>query len=219
MPALRLKTHLILYLTVVTFLLSLAIITINTVRFKEHAVNNLGQHGKTIAFNIAISVADYLIAENYAPLQDFVQEFSSRANITGIEISDADRHILAATNLDDLGTVMGQYPDEAPSPPAKKTILIHMDDKQRQLVVTAPIQVGDKTFGWARVSLSTEEILASITDVQKKGALISTFFWLISVFVGFFLARRLTKPMQSFMRATDSISQGDFKVALPRRYI
>lgn len=214
MLSFRIRTHLIFYLSAITFLLTAAIVTLYTVRFKEYAINSLSEYGKTITQDISFAVADHIITENFGALQDFVREFSALPNVNGIEISNPGWTMLAATDITKLGTRMsddgqGRHsrPDDTPS--------VRLETGSAQLIITNPIYVENILMGHARVFLSLREMLVHIADVQKKGALTGILFWLIAVFFGIFISRRLSRPMQSLMQATESISQGDFHVTLP----
>ncbi|MDH3347295.1 MAG: PAS domain S-box protein [Desulfobulbaceae bacterium] len=217
MISLRLRTHLIFYLSTITFLLSLAIISLNTMRFKEHLIHNLADQGKTLAYHIAISVADDIISENYSPLQDFVREFTTQTDVIGIEIADANENILATNDLTKLGSPIKRYPTDTP-PHQKDKTRLYKDNTNRILIVTTPIKVHNITIGKARVIMSTEEIMAQLSDVQYKSMLTGAFFWLISIGLGIFIARIFTKPMYGLMRATNNISEGNFKEDIPKSH-
>ena len=214
MPSFRIRTHLILYLSVVTFLLTAAITSLYTLQYREHAMSSLSQYGKTLAKDISLSVADQIITEDYGPLQDIVQEFSALPNLTAVEISDAGWTMLAATDISRLGTMMSQ---EAPGDHLWQdaTSSIHLDDVAGQLAITVPIHVAGTLMGHTRIFLSQAEMVAHLTDVRKKGALAGLFFWLAAVVVGYFAARHLTEPMRGFVKAAESISEGSFQVTLP----
>lgn len=214
MVSLRIRTHLILYLSVVTFLLTAAIISLYTLWFRDHAMVTLTQYGQSIAQDISFSVADHIITENYGALQDIVHEFSALPNVTAVEVSDPDWAMLAATDIGRIGTKMEP---EAPGEHYRQdpTNCVHLDAAAGLLIITVPIHEADTLMGHTRLYLSHGEMLAHLADVQKKGALTGLFFWLAAVVIGYFAARHLTGPMRRFVQATESISQGDFKVTLP----
>lgn len=215
MAALRFRTHLILYCTAITLLLTAAVIALYTTLFQRHAIDSLATYGKAITMNTAFSVADDLITESYAPLQEFVREFSSRAEVDAIQIADSQGNILAASEIGLLGTVM---PVE---PPGRllvrdEEIKVTVDAASEQLVVTASIVVGQTMLGKTRVFLSMKPILAHLRAIQRNATLIGLGFWLVAILVGSLLAQRVCEPLRRFMKVTDSISQGDFKIQIPR---
>jgi PAS domain S-box-containing protein len=214
MVSLRIRTHLILSLSVVTFLLTAAIISLYTFRFREYAMSNLTEYGRTLAQNISLSVADHIITENFGPLQDIVQEFAALPNLTAVEISDPGWTMLAATDIGRLGTRMSQ---DAPGKEQKRegSARVAFDPKAGQLIITVPIHVAGSLMGHTRVFLSLRAMQYHIADIQKKGLFTGLLFWLGALVVGYFAARHLTGPMQGFVRATESISKGNFLVALP----
>ena len=110
MISFRFRTHLIVYCTAVTLLLTAAVIALYSNLFREHAIDSLTAYGKAITLNTSFSVADDLITENYAPLQEYVREFSSRADVEAIQIADDQWNILAASEVKLLGSTMTEDP-------------------------------------------------------------------------------------------------------------
>lgn len=217
MASFRLRTHLIAYCTAVTLLLTAALIILYSGLFRNHAIKGLTDYGTTITLNTSFAVADHLITENYAPLQEYVQEFSSRATVNAIQIADSQWNILAASDVKLMGTHMVEdSPGSCLSKDKEQALCVNIDDNNNQLIITAPIAVGTTVLGRTRVFLSMKPILTHLHRVQLNAALIGLGFWLLAVFIGSLLAQRMSEPVRRFMEATDSISKGDFNVEIPR---
>jgi methyl-accepting chemotaxis protein len=213
MTSFSLRTYLIAACAFIPLLLTVAIITVYSSRFKDYAIDNLTAHGLADTRNIAFSVADDLITENYAPLQEYIRDFIASA-VDAVQISDRDGIILAASEVELLGTKMtkesgGNYLFNS------LDVSIRIDEDLAQFVFTAPVLVGETELGTTRVFVSMRPMLSHVREIQKSGALIGLCFWLFAVALGIFLARFLVNPVQRFMAAADSISQGDFKVEIP----
>ncbi|MEW6593924.1 MAG: PAS domain S-box protein [Thermodesulfobacteriota bacterium] len=215
MTALRFRTHLILYCTAVTLLLTAAVIVLYSRLFQQHAIDRLTAYGKAITLNTSFSVADDLVTENYAPLQEFVKEFSSRSEVDAIQIADSQGTILAASEIALLGSAM---PEEPPGDciSREESLCVTIDRARGHLVVTASIAVGKTPLGSTRIFLSMQPILAHLQKIQRNAILIGLCFWIFSVVIGSLLAQRMCEPLRRFMGAADSISQGDFAVQIPR---
>lgn len=214
MISLRLRTHLILYLSTITFLLSFAITALNSYRFKEDLLHNLSDHGKTLSYHISLSVTDYLLTEDYSSLQDFIVEFTEKSNISGIIIADEQGKVLASHNLGALGSKMKRYPDPRHPDPEDPTT-IFMDEAGQRLIITTPIEVIGAFIGQVRVIMSTDEIIAQLAEVRTKNLLLGGLLWLLSIGFGIVVARFFTKPMYGFMRLTDNITRGNFQTDIP----
>jgi len=214
MPSFRLRTHLLFWFTLITLLLTAAITTLYSLRFKEHALEDLAANGRNITMNTAFSVADALISENYAQMQEFIMEVSSRSEVDAIEVSDTQAQILAASDLNLLGTLMEQDPDATCSTDTY-TICIRLDQERKRLVVTTPIKVEGIALGRARVSLSTRPIQAQLAEIQGQALLTGFACWLVTLAFSFLLAKYLSDPVHRFVAATERIRQGDFQVELP----
>ncbi|MBU4328455.1 MAG: PAS domain S-box protein [Proteobacteria bacterium] len=215
MTSFRLRTYLIVYCTIIPLLLTAVIISLYSSRFKDYAIDNLTAYGKVITKNTAFTVADDLITENYAPLQEFLQDIVFRnEDVDAIEISDSQGMILAASDVKLLGSVMENEP-------AGKCITkdeqgcVCIDYDQAQLIITAPIVVGKIELGKTRVFLPMRASLSHLHTIQRNGVIIGLCCWLLAVSIGYFLARYLTSPLQRFMAAADSISRGGFNVQIP----
>ena len=217
MTSFRFRTHLIAYCTVITLLLTAALLVLYSGLFRDHAIKSLTDYGKTITLTTSFSVANDLITENYAPLQEYVREFSSRAEVDAIQVADSQWNILAASEVQLMGSRMVEDTQGSCfSKDNEQGLCVKIDDDKEQLIVTAPIAVGKTVLGRTRVFLSMKPILAHLQIIQRNAAFIGLGFWLFAVFVGSLLAQRMSEPVQRFMQATDSISQGDFNVEIPR---
>ncbi|MDH4317244.1 MAG: response regulator [Desulfobulbaceae bacterium] len=214
MTSLRFRTHLIFYLSTITFLLSLAITSLNSYRFKNDLIHNLSDHGKTVCYHIALSATDYLLTEDYSSLQEFIVEFTEKAHVKGIMISDEQGKILASHNLGHLGAKIEEYPDSRHPEPDDPT-KIFMDEPGHRLIVTTPVEVIGVTIGWVRVVMSTDEIMKQLVEVRNKDLLLGGLLWLLSIGFGIVTARFFTKPMYGFMQLTDNITRGNFQAGIP----
>ncbi|MFC1513159.1 hypothetical protein ACFL5J_01800, partial [Thermodesulfobacteriota bacterium] len=181
----RFRHLLLLYVSVLTFLLTAAIVSLYSVRFEEQAINALTEYGQTITVNTSFSLADDLFAENFAPLQEFVQEFSLRLNVSAIEISDPQWNILAASDIEKLGTHMVEDNVADCLPVGAEDICVQLDSDREQLVVTAPIMIEDLDLGQVRVYLPMQEVLARAATVQREGIVAGFLCWLLAVALGF----------------------------------
>ncbi|MFH7319028.1 response regulator [Desulfurivibrio sp. D14AmB] len=209
-----LRTLLLIYCTVVTLLLTTALLFLHSRLFEQYAVDRLTAHGKAITLNTAFFVADDLITENYAALQDFALSFAARADIEALLISDQQWQIITSSEPELLGTTMEKFPPGV-------CLLVDGDFNVRlsatgeRLCVTSPVIIGRQTLGHVRVMLSTTPMLARLHQLQRQGIMIGASFWFLAMLGGYLMARRLTGPLRQFMTATESIRQGDFQVEIP----
>ncbi|MFH1020307.1 MAG: PAS domain S-box protein [Pseudomonadota bacterium] len=214
MASFRFRTHLIAYCTAITLLLTGAVIVLYSSLFRDHAIDSLTAYGKAITLNTSFAVVEELITEDYAPLQEYVREASSRADIESIQIANSRGNILAASEVQLLGTTMEQEPSGDCNGNGQD-ICVRIDSPREQLEITAPIVVGKMVLGKTRVILSMKSSLAHLHAIQRNAAFIGLGFWIFAVLVGSFLAQRMSEPVWRFMQATDSISKGDFNVEIP----
>lgn len=214
MISFRLRTHLIIYCTAITLLLTVALIALYASIFKEYAINNLSAYGKAITLSTSFAVVEDLVTEDYTPLLDYVRASSSLANMDLIQVANSQGNILAASEVRLIGTTMAEDPPGS-CVSKEQGICVRIDFPHEQMVVTAPIAVGEMVFGRTRVFLSMKPILAHLHAMQRNAALTGLGFWIFAVLAGSFLAQRMGEPVRRFMQAADSISQGDFNVEIP----
>ena len=213
-PPLSLRSLLIIYCTVVTLLLTAALLLFHSRIFEQYAIERLTAHGKAVAANTAFLVAGEMVSHNYAFLQQFSEEFSARPEISGVLISDEEWRLVAAPDQQMFGREMEQaLPGESLF--RDDDFCVRLDHQGGQLIVTSPVTIGQRLLGRVRVSLPTAEMMANLQTLQRQGLLIGLGFWLLAMLGGYLLAHRLSEPMQRFMQATDQIRQGDFKIAIP----
>ncbi len=217
MRTFRLRTLIIVFSALIPLLLTVALITLYTHRFKEYAINNLIVHGKAITANIVFSVADDLFTENYAPLQDFVQGII-QDDIDDIQISDAQWNVIAASEMKLLGSKMERgKKEDCLYRGTEHSVCVHMNHRQGTLVLSSPIVVGALELGNTRVTLSMWYFLTHLHTMQRNGAIVGLCFWLLTVAIGYWLSRVLMKPVQSFMVITEGISQGNLNIEVPQK--
>ena len=80
MVSLRLRTHIFIYLSIITLVLSVVFIYISTSRFSKQAMASLHEYGESMALDSAILATDYFLTEDYGSLQQFVEEFTKTNN-------------------------------------------------------------------------------------------------------------------------------------------
>jgi PAS domain S-box-containing protein len=215
MRSFRIRTLLILFSTVVSLLLTVAIIAFYTSRFQKFSFSQLTLHGQDMAKNIAYAAADDLITEDYASLQELVLEYASRDDVTGIQISDTHEAILAASEVSLIGTKREELP-AAKCDGSGQNVCVILEGEHSCLVAISPIVVGSVELGSTRVILSARSVLLHLREIQRNGVFIGLGFWLFAAGIGYWLAGYLTGPVQRFMAVADSISRGDFKVQIPK---
>jgi PAS domain S-box-containing protein len=215
MKSFRVRTLFILFSTLVSLLLTVAIIAFYTSRFQNFSFAQIALHGKDMAKNIAFTVADDLITEDYASLQELVEEYATRGEIIGIQISDPEGAILAASEVGLVGARLEDTPSGECDRDGQEVCVIREDERSR-LIITTPIVVGSVELGKTRVVLSARTVLLHLREIQRNGVWIGLAFWLFSAGIGYWFAGYLTGPVQKFMRVAERISQGDFREQIPK---
>ncbi|MDM8564528.1 methyl-accepting chemotaxis protein [Candidatus Halobeggiatoa sp. HSG11] len=86
-----------------------------------------------------------------------------------------------------------------------------------QTVITygAPVEIGNTDIHWmVTVSISKEELLEESKELVLLIAMISILAGIIVLFVVYFIARSITKPLKQTVEIADSISHGELNIEI-----
>ncbi len=204
-PALR--TVLVLAVSLITLVIIVTFISFNTRQFRQEAMTHLHHYAATVSRDIASAVADYIITENYASLQDTIFSFRRRAHILAITVTGPDGIVIADTRPERLGDHMDET-DRLGK--AKAGQILDIDFEKWQVKNIQPIRIGDAVIGYCRVVLDISYIHDGIDTIQQRslafGVLVLLVLW--GLVMGFSLV--ITRPIEEMIKVAARVSEGDF---------
>ncbi len=208
MIALKLRSHFIIYLTLITLVLSLILVYLLTNRLAEQALLGLDEYGQAMTMNSALISADYLLTEDYATLQQFAEDYASRPKVKKVSIADRYGSTIASSDMSRLGQHLAGSRAEWGE---GSTCEISRDaDGKGQLIVMAPIKMDTVLIGFTKVVICMDAMEASVAASRRQGILVGLVAWCLSVLFGLYVAGSLSKPMQQLTRRANKIKAGDF---------
>jgi len=72
-----------------------------------------------------------------------------------------------------------------------------------------PFQYSGIDWGWIHIGLSLKKFNSDISDMYLRTSLMALLSLTVGIFVAFFFARKLTKPISSLARTTEQVAHGD----------
>ena len=207
MTSLKFRTWFISCLSLITLALSLIFVYIFTDRFIEYSMSALEEYGESITANLSFISADFLIMEDYAPLQEFVENFSTRSSIEDLCIADRYGFITASTELTALGNSFAGWQDVAEK---DREQLISINKEAQQIIIVTSIKIEAQVIGYIRLALSMQKMNSKVAAGKRQGLLVGMIAWIISVVFAMVIAARLSRPLQRLTEHTDRIKNGDF---------
>ncbi len=72
-----------------------------------------------------------------------------------------------------------------------------------------PFQYSGIDWGWIHIGLSLKKFNSDIGNMYLRTSLMALLSLIVGIFVAFFFARRLTKPISSLARTTEQVAHGD----------
>jgi PAS domain S-box-containing protein len=72
-----------------------------------------------------------------------------------------------------------------------------------------PFQYSGIDWGWIHIGLSLKKFNSDIGNMYLRTSLMALLSLIVGIFVAFFFARRLTKPISSLARTTEQVARGD----------
>ena len=72
-----------------------------------------------------------------------------------------------------------------------------------------PFQYSGIDWGWIHIGLSLKKFNSDISDMYLRTSLMALLSLTAGIFVAFFFARKLTKPISSLARTTEQVARGD----------
>ncbi len=203
----RLAPKFFLIVSIMVILSSVLLTTIFLRNENNVLVSVATRHADSITANIASNAEYAVLTRNSALLEGIVHSAMLDKSVTQITITDKSGSILIAS---------GGSKNE-PSRTIAKPIVTKQTKSEKSSKSNEEIMFPEDTqkdrpeeeIGSVRLTFSLMDIYRLIDNLKRKAALITALIVLLSMGVMFLLIRRITKPLQELVSATEKISEGD----------
>ena len=159
----------------------------------------LVQRAQTTAKLVATMTGDAVIAVDLATLDSLVEQALRNKDIVFLRIRS------------ESGIVLSEGGNaEALAAPFKIEDSLGLDDADQQLTVSAPITIGNTSFGQVELALSTEIFHTTISTAFRWLAGIALSEMILVALAGLALGTYLTRQLHSLMAGAKQVATGDF---------
>ena len=181
---------------------------------RQVMVNNLKNHGISMARDVAAHSAESIVTHNLHHLsQILTNALENNTNLVYIYILDSEGELILKTHSPEYS------PIEMAAIPALSTndcfvTTIHQMNNSRIHDIVVPIC---NNIGLVRLGIAENSIEEEL--IQTRTTLISTILVIISVgsLITIFYTKKLLSPLQELTAATQSLIKGDFSPRVPMR--
>lgn len=194
----------------ILLLLYFAIVTLFSFNVKRIMMNDLFDYGTTFTKDVAFIASDMLISENYVELQEFTLEASERKNIYRVSIADNNGLILSDSDFESIGYNMN-IPDVTNCLSGDKKMCIHVSENKKYIYFKYPVEVFKQNYGYTIISISTKSMLTTYSETRRKSTMTAFLFLIVGVFIGTYVAKRVSAPIQNMVFVADEIAKGNYR--------
>lgn len=180
---------------------------------------NITQYAKQLDVNIekVYKDKDKGSVNAQKDIQDLLNEYANRQEIREIRFIDKDQIIMATTKQSNRGLINQKVNDGS----VQKALSLgqtndHMvlkdygSGKERVWVYNIPVKVDKQTIGDIYIESKINDVYNQLNNINQifiVGTAISLF---ITVILGFFIARTITKPITDMRNQTVEMSKGNY---------
>jgi PAS domain S-box-containing protein len=212
--SIRLQTRLILYSTLLIFILMSLIITMVEKRQSESIQEEAIKRGMAIAKNSAAVSINALLTYNYIVLEQNAEKVALEEDIVYVIIHDKESRVAAYSQHDEKqGTILNdQLSQRAVS--AKEPLIQTAssgEKKTRILDISIPVYIKESQEKWGtiRIGLSLERMFGQILKTRLNLLFLGMVAILLGILGSIFFARRITQPISKLVKTTISAAEGD----------
>ncbi|MDT3959757.1 cell wall metabolism sensor histidine kinase WalK [Staphylococcus kloosii] len=178
--------------------------------------NNISQYAKQIEINIE-KVYDDDSVNAQKEVQNLLNEYANRQEIGEIRFIDKDQIIMATSKQSTRSLINQKVNDnsiqkalslgEANSHTMLKD---YGNGKQRMWVYNLPVKTSKGTSGVIYIEADINDVYSQLNSINQIFIIGTGISLLITVILGFFIARTITKPITDMRNQTVEMSKGNY---------
>lgn len=196
-----LRGRLILSVAIVHAVMMTLFIVDLTNRQRSMIFDRQEEEANAFAQTLAVSSANWLTSFDIAGLQEIVNAQSRYPELLFAILTDNEGHIMAHTDRSKKGLFLTDLPTNK-----QLTVIC----KTPELVdVAAPVVLGNKQVGWARVGIGQKGSEQKIKAITRDGVLYALLAILVGSFIAWIMGRRITRRLYAVQNTMNLISAGN----------
>ncbi|WP_239703881.1 MULTISPECIES: cell wall metabolism sensor histidine kinase WalK [unclassified Mammaliicoccus] len=179
---------------------------------------NIEQHVKQINYNIKKAYNSEDPDRNFQKeIQVILDDYANRTEIDEIRFIDEDQIIVATSKATNQNTVNQKVNDSSVQKAlslgkANDKIVLKNDsaDKNRVWIKNMPVYYDDKVVGDIYVESDIDSVYEQLNNINQIFIIGTAISLLITIVLGFFIARTITKPISDMRNQTFEMSKGNY---------
>ncbi|WP_019468532.1 cell wall metabolism sensor histidine kinase WalK [Staphylococcus cohnii] len=180
--------------------------------------NNISQYAKQIEINIEKVYDEDNSVNAQKEVQNLLNEYANRQEIEEIRFIDKDQ-IIMATSKQSTRSLINQKANDSSIQKAlslgeinSHTVLKdYGNGKQRVWVYNLPVKTSDDgTIGNVYIEADINDVYNQLSNINQIFIVGTGISLLITVILGFFIARTITKPITNMRNQTVEMSKGNY---------
>lgn len=179
---------------------------------------NIEQHVKQINYNIKKAYNSEDPDRNFQKeIQGILDDYANRTEIDEIRFIDEDQIIVATSKATNQNTVNQKVNDSSVQKAlslgkANDKIVLKNDsaDKNRVWIKNMPVYYDDKVVGDIYVESDIDSVYEQLNNINQIFIIGTAISLLITIVLGFFIARTITKPISDMRNQTFEMSKGNY---------
>jgi PAS domain S-box-containing protein len=168
------------------------------------------EQGDQIAYDLARSVAysstSWVLANDFAGLQEVLQGVSQAKDIKFVSVHALDGEVLASTRPEYVGHVfVDTVSQRLLAQPIEQKMLLNTSNL---IDVAVPIKAGKRHVGWVRIEMTRDTVNADLQKLTISGFIIALLLLIAKITIAAKLARNMTSGLGNLVEVAYHIEQG-----------
>lgn len=214
--SLSIRYQLISIIASVMVLLILPMLVILTIRQQAFLHQQNREAAVTLAETLAVSSASWVMANDVVGLQEVIHSVSHEPRVNYAMLVAPDGRVLAHSQPEHIG----QYLKDAVSQNLQRGVLqsVVLFESHHVIDVAAPVMIGKRLLGWARISMDRAHLIAVIRQLVYEAGLFTSLAIILIVAIVYSVVSAMTKGLKRLLDGVTRVAEGQRQFRLVFKY-
>ena len=168
---------------------------------QAQAQDRQSEQAVAIAHSVAVSGAVWVLARDFAGLQEIVQGLSPYPDLRYAMVLDSQGQVLAHSDPARLGSYLTDLP------PTAALKVLQLDTGL--VDVAAPVLMNGRPIGWACIGLAGNSLQARLVEIRHNGYIYTVLALVLTLVFAFLASRYLTRRLDAIAQVAKAVQAGD----------
>lgn len=208
---LRLSTKFMLSIILLECLLMIAITLLVEHQMRKSVLDEFLKRGLSISRNLAAINIDYVATYNYINIEQNVKRVKNQNDLFYAVVIFYDGEVASYEGPEDLKKEILSGTLHEKSLKIKDTLVQYDEINGEEFCdIAVPVFLKEENFGTVRCGFSLSDIHSAILKTRQLLLGLGVLGLLLGCVASLFLARRITRPIQSLVKSVEAISEGEY---------